>query len=53
MENTNKNNAINMLQISALSRVNFCFYELKKNPPLQWTNNVIDINSLGKTKKNF
>ena len=41
------------LQISALSRINFCFYELKKNPPRIWVNNVIDSNSLEKTGENY
>lgn len=42
-----------VMQISALSRINFYFQKLKNNPPLQWTNNVIDTNSLEKTRQNF
>ncbi len=41
------------MQISALSRINFCFKELKENPPRQWINDVIDANSLEKTKQNY
>lgn len=41
------------MQLSTLSRINFCFQKLKDNPPIQWTNNVIDTNSLEKTIQNF
>ena len=44
---------IKELQISALSRINFCFEELQKNPPINWKNNVIDSNSVENTKRNF
>lgn len=46
-------NKIRALQISALSRINYCFYELKKNPPLEWINNVIDKESISNTRENF
>ena len=46
-------NKIRELQISALSRINFCFYELKKNPPLEWINNVIDKESVANTRENY
>lgn len=43
---------IKKLQTSALSRVTFCFKALKKNPPLQWTNDVIG-NNIEDTKQNY
>ncbi len=46
-------NDIRELQISALSRINFCFYQLKRNPPVQWINSIINNKSLGKTKENY
>lgn len=46
-------NDIKELQISALSRINFCFYQLKRNPPEQWINSIINNKSLGKTKENY
>jgi len=47
-----ENNIIE-LQMSALSRVNFCFYELKRNPPLLWTNSIINNENLEKTRENY
>ena len=44
---------IKELQVSALSRINFCFYELKKLPPQQWENGIINNKSLEKTRENF
>ena len=40
------NDEMKAAQISALSRINFCFRKLKNEPPLQWINNVININSI-------
>lgn len=45
--------SINELQISALSRINFCFYELKKNPPREMINAIIDKNSINNSKENY
>lgn len=44
---------IKSLQISILSRINFCFFELKKVPPLQWMNGIINVDSIEITKENF
>lgn len=44
---------IRELQMSALSKINFCFYELKKFPPLQWENDIINNESLEKTKEKY
>lgn len=48
----NKSN-VKELQLSALSRINFCFFELKKNPPLSWENNILDNESMDNTKNNY
>lgn len=47
------NDEMKAAQISALSRINFCFRKLKDEPPLQWINNVININSIEKTRQNY
>lgn len=44
---------IKTLQISALSRINFCFKELKNNPPLKWINDVVDEGSLELSIQNY
>ena len=44
---------IKILQTSALSRVTFCFKALKKNPPLEWEDNVLDVDSIENTIQNF
>ena len=48
-----KQKNIRELQLSALSRINFCFYQLKQNPPLQWINSIINNESLEETKENY
>ncbi len=44
---------IKTLQISALSRINFCFKELKNSPPLKWINDVVDEGSLELSIQNY
>ena len=44
---------IKTLQISALSRINFCFKELKSNPPMKWENNVLDEDSIETSIQNY
>lgn len=44
---------IKTLQISALSRINFCFKELKNNPPMKWENNVLDEDSIETSIQNY
>ena len=44
---------IKTLQISALSRINFCFKELKSNPPMKWENNVLDEDSIEISIQNY
>lgn len=44
---------IKTLQISALSRINFCYKELKNNPPLKWINDVVDEGSLEISIQNY
>ena len=44
---------IKTLQISALSRINLCFKELKSNPPMKWENNVLDEDSIETSIQNY
>lgn len=44
---------IKELQISALSRINFCFYELRNYPPMDWINSVINKDSVTSSKENY
>ena len=44
---------IKTLQISALSRINFCFKELKNTPPLMWENNVLEKDSIEISSQNY
>lgn len=44
---------IKTLQISALSRINFCFKELKNTPSLMWENNVFEKDSIEISSQNY
>lgn len=44
---------IKILQISALSRINFCFKELKSNPPMKWENYVLAEDSIEISIQNY
>ena len=44
---------IKTLQISALSRINLCFKELKSNPPMKWENNVLDEDIIETSIQNY
>lgn len=44
---------IKTLQISALSRISFCFKELKNTPSLMWENNVFEKDSIEISSQNY